>query len=63
MKGYLTIAAGALLGNMIAEKFVLRQHPGDPSGFVHVSDGLGLDDVARAATITLGIVLLRRFIP
>lgn len=61
MKGYLQIAAGVALGNMIAEKFVLRQGPMDTTGFVDISEGFGLDDVARAVVVTAAVVLVRRF--
>lgn len=58
MKQALAIAAGAIAGNMIAERFVLKAAQDDPTGFVLVADGFGMDDIARAALITAGAMLL-----
>jgi hypothetical protein len=54
--------AGAIAGNYIAEKWVLKMGPDDPTGFVPVADGLGLDDAARAATIVAVTFLVNKFI-
>jgi len=48
----LAIAFGAaILGNYVAEKFILKSGPDDTSGFIDVSPGFGLDDAARAGCI------------
>lgn len=61
MKTMLVIAGGAILGNYVAEKFVLKPLDGSPGGFVEVQMGLGMDDLARAACITAAIMLLKKF--
>lgn len=45
---------------MIAERFVLKNSPDDPTGFVLIADGIGLDDAARAATIATVAWLAKR---
>jgi len=52
-KNIAVMMGGIVLGNVIAERFVLQAGPDDPSGFVPVSDGIGMDEVVRAA---LGVV-------
>jgi len=47
-----SLLLGAVAGNVIAERYVLRA-PGSDSGFVPVTDGIGLDELARAVTIVL----------
>jgi len=56
---------GIIIGNVIAERFVLQAGPDDPSGFIPVSDGIGMDEIVRAG---LGVfsgymldTLVRRF--
>lgn len=61
-KGLLIVAGGAFLGNMLAEKWVLKSGPGDPDGFVEVADGIGADDLARAVTIALSVWLIQKFV-
>lgn len=61
MKGILVLVGSAIVGNYVAERFVLKA-PGGTTGFVEVADGFGLDDVARAATIAGVILLARKFI-
>lgn len=51
MKKTIVVFASVIAGNYLAERFVLKSGPDDPTGFVQVADGLGMDDVARAATI------------
>lgn len=55
MKGGAAVVAGALVGNWAAERFVLRQ-PGGDTGWVEVSEGFGMDDLARALVILVGVV-------
>lgn len=62
MKGILVLAGGAVVGNMLAEKFLLKSHPEDPSGFIEVKEGFGMDDIARAAAIVGVTILLQKFI-
>ena len=62
MKQALGIAAGALAGNFLAEKFALKASADDPSGFVLVAEGFGMDDVVRAAFITAGAVLFLKIL-
>ena len=61
MKGILVLIGGALAGSYVFEKFIAK-NPATGSGFVEVSDGLGLDDIARAGTIAAVILLGRKFI-
>lgn len=53
MKKTAIVFGSVIAGNWLAERFVLKSSPDDPTGFVLVADGLGMDDVARAATILL----------
>lgn len=57
MKKTLIVFGGVIAGNYLAERFVLKASPDDPSGFIQVADGIGMDDVARAATILLVVWL------
>lgn len=61
LKTILFATGAAIVGNMIAEKFVLKAAADDPTGFVNIADGFGLDDVARAATIAATFVLAKKF--
>lgn len=63
MKGFLVVAAAAVVGNMIAERFLLKSTDDDPTGFIVVSEGIGMDDVARAASIAGAYLLLKKFLP
>lgn len=62
MKGLLVLVGAAIVGNMVAEKFLLKAGPDDPSGFIEVKEGFGADDIARAATIAAVAMVARRFI-
>jgi hypothetical protein len=62
VKGFLVVVGAALIGNMIAERFVLKNSPEDPTGFILIADGIGLDDLARAGTIAGVAWLAKRFI-
>lgn len=53
---------GVILGNVIAERFVLKGDPEDPQGFVMVSDGVGLDEVARGALGMAGVMVIKKVI-
>jgi hypothetical protein len=53
MKKTAIIFASVIAGNFVAERFVLKASADDPTGFVQVADGLGMDDVARAACVLL----------
>jgi hypothetical protein len=55
-------AGGAVLGNYVAEKFLLKASPDDPKGFVLVQDGVGMDDFVRAGAIVGAIFLLNKFV-
>jgi len=47
-----SLLLGAVAGNVIAERYVL-QAPGSSTGFVPVTDGIGLDELVRAGVIVL----------
>lgn len=51
MKKTAIVFGSIVAGNWLAERFVLKSSADDPSGFIQVADGLGMDDVARAAAI------------
>jgi hypothetical protein len=51
------IFGSVIAGNYLAERFVLKASPDDPTGFVLVAEGLGMDDVARAASILLVVAI------
>lgn len=57
MKDLAVVAAGAFAGNWVAERFVLRDGPDDPTGFIDVTDGY-MDEVARSILIAGAIWLL-----
>lgn len=63
MKAVLFVAAAAIIGNMLAEKFVLKATEDDPTGFVLVQEGIGIDDAARGVTIGLVYLGLKKFLP
>lgn len=62
MKGLLVLVGAAIVGNMLAEKFLLKAGPDDPDGFIEVKEGLGLDDLARGGAIAAVAYLARKFI-
>lgn len=51
-----SLVGGALLGNWVFERWLVKNGPDDPSGFVMLADGLGMDDFMRAGSAALGIV-------
>ncbi len=57
MKKTAIVFGSVIAGNWLAERFILKASPDDPSGFVQVADGLGMDDVARAAAVLLMVYL------
>lgn len=57
-KKMLQIIAASIVGNMIAERYLLKASPDDPTGFVMVSSGLGLDDVVRGAAIGVSLMAI-----
>lgn len=62
MKGLLVVFGAAIVGNIVAEKFLLKAGPDDPDGFIEVKDGFGMDDAARGATIAAFAFLARKFL-
>lgn len=62
MKGMLVLGGSVIVGNYVAERFILKSSADDKDGFIPVTDGLGLDDVARALTIVLVATLAKKFI-
>lgn len=63
MKGFLVVLAAAIVGNMIAEKFLLKSGENDTSGTILAEEGFGMDDVARAAAIAGAYFLAKKFLP
>lgn len=57
-----SILAGAMVGNHAAERWVLRNDPGDRIGFVTVGEGWGADDLARSVCVLAGIALVKLFL-
>jgi len=47
----LVLLGSVVAGNWVAERFVLKGDKDDPTGFIVVSDGFGMDDIARGAVI------------
>ncbi|MCI0408919.1 MAG: hypothetical protein L0191_10195 [Acidobacteria bacterium] len=45
----LALTLGIIAGNVLAEMFILKK-PGEEGGFIEIRDGIGLDEVARAAS-------------
>lgn len=62
VKGFVVLIGAAIVGNMVAEKFLLKAGPDDPDGFIEVKPGLGLDDVARGAAIAGVYMVAKRFL-
>lgn len=63
MKALLFVAGAAVVGNFLAERFVLKSTAEDPTGFILVADGFGLDDAARAIVIGATYMLAKKFLP
>jgi hypothetical protein len=57
------LTGAAILGNWLAERFILKDGPDDTSGFVEVKPGLGMDDVARGLTIAAVVMLANKYLP
>lgn len=51
-KGPLVVFAAALAGEWIAENWIIKDGP-DDRGFIERSPGFGLDELARAGTVTV----------
>lgn len=62
MKGFLVVLAASVVGNMVAEKFVLKANDED-TGWIQASEGLGMDDFARAACIALAYWGAKKVLP
>ena len=62
MKQALAIAAGAVAGNFVAERWILKASADDPTGFILVADGFGMDDIVRAGVITAGALLAMKLL-
>lgn len=58
----LSIIGGAFIGNMVAERFLLKADESDATGFFLVADGFGVDDVVRGAAIAVAAFTIDRFI-
>lgn len=50
LRKFTSLFAGIILGNVLAEKFVLKMSPDSPRGFIPVTDGIGMDEAARAVS-------------
>lgn len=59
MKSALVLLGAVLVGDFIAQQFIIKSGPDDTSGFIEQRAGFGLDDVARAATI-VGVAILAK---
>ncbi len=62
MKKILVAFGSVVVGNMLAEKFLLKSSEDDPTGFIVPNDGFGMDDVARGAAIVGVMLLADRFL-
>ena len=62
MKGLLVVFGAVVIGNMVAEKFLLKSGP-DDSGWVEASEGLGLDDAVRAGCCALAYWGVKKVLP
>ena len=62
IKTLLILTGAAAAGNFVAERFILKDGPDDPTGFLEVKPGFGLDDVARAATIAVIAMLAHKMV-
>jgi hypothetical protein len=50
LRKVVSLTLGIIAGNVVAERFILKNSPESPTGFILVSDGIGLDEVARAVS-------------
>lgn len=57
VKTILFATGAAIVGNMIANRYVLRATPDSPSGFVDVTPGFGMDEVAAGLCVA-GVFIL-----
>lgn len=60
-KKMLVLLGAAVIGNMLAEKFLLKSSEDDPRGFVMVAEGFGADDLTRAVAIVGVAMVADRF--
>jgi hypothetical protein len=61
LKGVLGFGAafgGVVLGELVADRFVIKYGPNDPYGFIEAADGFGKDELIRAGCAVLGILAL-----
>ena len=58
----LKVAGGIIVGNMLFERFLLK-NPVDNTGFIEVKEGFGMDDVVRAATVAAVVIAAEKFLP
>lgn len=61
MKRILVDTAAIVAGSVIFDRFIARVE-GSDSGFIDVTPGIGLDDVARAATILATLMIAHKFL-
>ena len=62
MGDFLVIGGAVIAGNFVADRWVIKSGPDDPTGFVEFSEGFGADDIARAAVIVGMILLAKKFL-
>lgn len=58
-KDIMVLGGGALLGNWLFERFIVKESADDPTGFVLAANGLGADDIARALSVAVGIMAVQ----
>ena len=56
LKSIAVVTAFAIVGNMVADRWVLKATPDDPNGFVPITPGFGADEIARGLAVALAIV-------
>ena len=61
LKGPLILAGAILVGDQIAERFIIKDGDGD-TGFINRTPGFGLDEVAKLAVqVGLAVLAMRMF--
>lgn len=61
LKGPLILAAAIVAGDILTEKFVIKDGP-DDTGFVQRTDGFGMDEIVKVAVqVVLAVLFMKWF--
>lgn len=54
-------SAAVIAGDMLTDRFLLKDSPDDPTGFILAAPGFGMDDVAKGLIIGVLVVFALKF--